>query len=279
MNKNLVALLLLLCLVIGCTNAPTGLRQPKGKVIGTVNQDRITNAELDYAAEQFRAEVSPTNLPKILDRMVSVILLSQEAVRRGLLNEEDVVAGLAWMERMYLANEIANRMAETVAPTAAEIADYFQRYRDQFTWGLKMMLMVLPDSVTAEATLTELKAGANFVKLARERSMDTSVINIPGYPTRGVGFSLGWSLKDEEQVFALNPGEISSVIATPVGYQIVKVVEKKRVTENPSFNEMTQFYINEALKVEKRRTAMDSLLNNLREKAKITLKPEDYQKR
>lgn len=279
MNKNLVALFLLLCFVIGCTNAPTGLRQPKGKVIGTVNQDRITNAELDYAAEQLRAEVSPTNLPKILDRMVSVILLSQEAVRRGLLNEEEVVAGLAWMERMYLANEIANRMAETVAPTAAEITEYFQRYRDQFTWGLKMMLMVLPDSVTAEATLTELKAGASFVKLARERSMDTSVINIPGYPTRGVGFSLGWSLKDEEQVFALNPGEISSVIATPVGYQIVKVVEKKRVTESPSFNEMTQFYINEALKIEKRRTAMDSLLNNLREKAKITLKPEDYQKR
>jgi hypothetical protein len=275
------ALLALLSFVfcLSCSNSPAGLHTPKGKVVARVNKDQITAPQVDYAAEQLRAQVSPSNLPKILDRMTSISLLAEEAVRRGYLKDEKVISGLAWMERMFLANELASRIAESIEPTPEEISTYFQQHRTDFTLGLKMMLMVLPDSITAEQTLTELKQGADFVRLARERSLDTSALNIPGYPTRGVGMSLGWNLRDEERVFALNPGEVSPVLATPVGYQIVKVLEKKKISENPTFNEITQYYISEALKSEQRRTALDTILNNLREKAKITLQPEEYSRR
>lgn len=279
MRKLLSIYFSLSVLLLGCTESPSGLRPPKGKVVAQVNRDQITAPQVDYAAEQLRAQISPGNLPKILDRMTSISLLAEEAVRRGYLKDEKVVSGLAWMERMFLANELAARIAESIEPTPEEISAYFQQHRTDFTLGLKMMLMVLPDSITAEQTLTELKQGADFVRLARERSMDTTALNIPGYPTRGVGMSLGWSLRDEEKVFALNPGEVSPVIATPLGYQIVKVLEKKKINENPSFNEITQYYISEALKSEQRRTALDSILNSLREKAKITLKPEEYNRR
>lgn len=278
--KNLLSIYFSLSVfLLGCTESPSGLRHPKGKVVAQVNRDQITAPQVDYAAEQLQAQVSPGNLPKILDRMTSISLLAEEAVRRGYLKDEKVVSGLAWMERMLLANEFASRIAESIEPTPEEISAYFQQHRTDFTFGLKMMLMVLPDSITAEQTLTELKQGADFVRLARERSMDTSALNIPNYSTRGFGRPLGWSLRDEEKVFALNPGEVSPVIATPLGYQIVKVLEKKKINENPSFNEITQDYISEALKSEQRRNALDSILNSLREKAKITLKPEEYSRR
>lgn len=266
-------------IVLACNKFPTGLHPPKGKVVAEVDRDRITAPQVDYAAEQLRVPVSPANLPKILERMSSISLLAAEAVRRSYLKDEKTISGLAWTERMFLANELAARIAEAVEPTPEEIAAYFQKHRNEFTLGLKLMLMLLPDSITAEQTLVELKQGSDFARLARERSMDTSVLHIPGYPTRGVGMSLGWNLRDEELVFTLNPGEVSPVLATPVGFQIVKVQEKKTINENPSFSEITQYYISEALKSERRRITLDSLLNALREKAKITLKPEEYPRR
>uniref|UniRef100_A0A7V3PU33 peptidylprolyl isomerase n=1 Tax=candidate division WOR-3 bacterium TaxID=2052148 RepID=A0A7V3PU33_UNCW3 len=263
-------------LSLGCNRSPADLQQPKGKVVGTVNSDRLTVPQVNYAAEQLRAEVNSTNLPKILDRMATVSLLAEEAVRRGMLKDEKVVSGLAWVERMYLASELASRIADTSEPAPAEVLKYFQEHKSEFGTGLKLQLMVLPDSTYAEQTLKELQAGADFLKIARERSMDTSFINVPGYPTRGVGLSLGWSLADEERVFSLKPGEISPVLTTQVGYQIVKVLERKTLNENPTMSEMTQLYISEALKEQRRRQTLDSLLTSLRARAKIVLKPEEY---
>ncbi len=266
----------LLVLSLGCQQSPAGLHTPKGKVVGMVQRDRLTVPQVNYAAEQLRAEVSAENLPKILDRMVTVSLLADEAVRRGMLKDEKVLSGLAWVERMYLASELVSRITESSGPSSAEVLAYFQQHKSDFGTGLKLQVMVLPDSAYAEQTLMELKAGADFVKLARERSMDTSVTSVPGYPTRGVGFSLGWSLADEEKVFSLKPGEISPVLATQMGYQIIKVLERKTLNENPTLNEITQLYISEALKDQRRRLTLDSLLNSLRSRAKIVLKPEEY---
>ncbi|MEO0019900.1 MAG: peptidyl-prolyl cis-trans isomerase [candidate division WOR-3 bacterium] len=272
----LILTFLTITLITGCQKSPSGLRAPQGKVIGTVNQDRITVPEVNYAAEQLRVEVTAANLPKILDRMVAVNLLAQEAIRRGFLKDEKVISGLAWNERLYLASELTSRIAETAEPTSGEILEYFQKHRDDFGLGLKMMLMVIADSVIAEQTRSELLAGADFAKLARERSLDTSYITVPGYPTRGVGMSFGWGLADEEAVFNLKPGEISPVIPTLVGYQIVKVLEKRVLTDNPALNQATQYYIGEALKEQRRRQVMDSLLTSLKEKAKVVLSPEEY---
>lgn len=274
-----LTVMLLAGLGVRCNPGAGGLHAPPGKVVAQVNHDRITAPQVDYAAEQMRAQVSPSNLPKLLDRMTTIALLAEEAVRRGYLKDEKVLAGLAWLERMYLANEFATRVAETIEPTPEEISAYFQNHREEFAQGLKIMLMVLPDSIIAEQTLAELQQGADFVRLARERSLDTSVLNVPGYPTRGLGLSLGWDLDEEERVFNLKPGELSPVIPTPLGYQIVKLIEKKRIVDSPSFNEITRMYISEALKAKKRQTLLDSIMNHLRENARITLKPEAYSTR
>ncbi len=271
-----VAIFLLLTVIPSACKESSDLRSPKGKIVGTVNGDNLTVPQVDYSAGQLRAEVTPSNLPKILDRMVSVSLMAQEAIRRGMLKEDRVVSGLAWLERMYLASELAEKIAGEIQLSPADLFNYFQQHKEEFGTGLKLQLMVLPESIYAEQTIAELKSGADFVKLARERSMDTSTITIPGYPTRGVGMSLGWSLKDEETVFSLKPGEISPVLSTILGYQIVRVVEKKAINANPTMNEITQLYISEALKEQRRREKLDSLLATLRQQAKVVLKPEEY---
>uniref|UniRef100_A0A7C4GIA8 peptidylprolyl isomerase n=1 Tax=candidate division WOR-3 bacterium TaxID=2052148 RepID=A0A7C4GIA8_UNCW3 len=273
--KRIVQVAMLVAVLAGCQSG-TGLRQAPGKAIGTVGGEKVTDLEVDYQAEQMRAAVSRDNIDELLDHMVTVTLLAQEAVRRGMLKDPATVAKLAWVERVFLASEVAQTFATGRKPTSGEILEYYNSRKDDFAHGLKLMLMVLRDSLVAEQTRAELLAGADFRRLALERSLDTSMLRVPGYPTRGVGMSLGWDLAEEEAVFDLKPGEVSPVIATPVGYQLVKLVEKKRVTDNPVFNEITQMYVEEALKTSRNRAAMDSVLTALRAAAKIELSPDAY---
>ncbi|MEO0085161.1 MAG: peptidyl-prolyl cis-trans isomerase [candidate division WOR-3 bacterium] len=270
------AVILAAALLSGCQSGPSGLRSAPGKTIGTVGGEKITEFEADYQAEQMRTAVSRDNIDELLDHMVTVTLLAQEAVRRGMLKDPATVAKLAWVERVFLASELAQNLATGRKPTSAEVLEYYNSRKDDFAHGLKLMLMVLRDSLIAEQTRAELLAGADFRRLALERSLDTSMLSVPGYPTRGVGMSLGWDLAEEESVFDLKPGEVSPVIATPVGYQLVKLVEKKRVTDNPVFNEITQMYVEEALRTSRSRAAMDSVLGALRAGAKIVLNPDAY---
>lgn len=274
-RTGLIALLAAVVLS-GCQSGASGLRQAPGKAIGTVGNERITDFEVDYQAEQLRASVSRDNIDELLDHMVTVSLLSQEAVRRGMMKDPATLAKLAWVERVFLASELAQGLATGRKPTSAEILEYYNSRKDDFAHGLKLMLMILRDSLVAEQTRTELLAGADFRRLALERSMDTSMLSIPGYPTRGVGMSLGWDLAEEEAVFDLKPGQISPVIASPVGYQLVKLVEKKRVTDNPVFNEITQMYVEEALKSFRSKVVMDSVLASLRAGVKVELNPDAY---
>lgn len=276
MTKTATVAILAVLLLAGCDRGAAGLRPAPGKVLGTVGSEKITDLEADYQAEQMRAAVSRDNISELLDHMVTVTLLAQEAVRRGMLKDPATAAKLAWVERVFLASEMAQSLATGRKPTSGEILEYYNSRKDDFAHGLKLMLMVLRDSLVAEQTRAELLAGADFRRLALERSLDTSMLSVPGYPTRGVGMSLGWDLAAEEAVFDLKPGEVSRVIASPVGYQLVKLVEKKRVTDNPVFNEITQMYVEEALKTSRNRAAMDSVLSSLRAGVKIELNPDAY---
>jgi parvulin-like peptidyl-prolyl isomerase len=76
----------------------------------------------------------------------------------------------------------------------------------------------------AKEILAELQQGADFAELARERSEDTM--------TRDEGGDLGWiplgvvAPELERSAFALQPGEISEVIAVGEGYHIIQVMER-----------------------------------------------------
>ncbi|CAN5576726.1 hypothetical protein BH09GEM1_BH09GEM1_44380 [soil metagenome] len=75
--------------------------------------------------------------------------------------------------------------------------------------------------VKAESILAELKAGADFEKLAKRESMD------PG--SKDNGGDLGWNRRGrmvpifDRWMFALTPGVLSPVVETPFGFHIIRV--------------------------------------------------------
>jgi peptidyl-prolyl cis-trans isomerase D len=83
----------------------------------------------------------------------------------------------------------------------------------------------------AEDVLKQLKAGADFGKLAEKNSEDSS--NAPK------GGDLGWFVHGQmvpefdKAAFALNPGQLSGIVTTEFGYHIVKVEEKDKARVKP----------------------------------------------
>ncbi|HRF49146.1 MAG TPA: peptidylprolyl isomerase [Anaerolineales bacterium] len=111
------------------------------------------------------------------------------------------------MRRDLLRAQMTAQVAGAVAPQAEQV---------------HALLILVGTEVQAQALLAGLRGGADFASYALENSLDAS--------SRVGGGDLGWFARGtltlpevEAAAFALQPGELSDVIATSLGYAIVRV--------------------------------------------------------
>ncbi len=115
-----------------------------------------------------------------------------------------------------------------------------------------------------EELLKQVKAGADFAKLAQENS---------GCPSSKQGGDLGYFGKGqmvkpfEEAAFAMKPGDVSGVVETQFGYHIIKLTEKKAAAKI-AFDEV-KAKIADSLKRKKVTEAINATLEDAKKKAKI----------
>jgi len=105
--------------------------------------------------------------------------------------------------------------------------------------------ILVADEATAQATLAELKAGADFATLAAQRSQDTG--------SAANGGDLGWTPRGEfvpqfeEAIFSL-PLNTPQIVQTDFGFHIVEVLERESQRPFSSFDDLrtrrnaSQFY-------------------------------------
>jgi peptidyl-prolyl cis-trans isomerase C len=261
----------------GCGSSQKSAPAMSGPVLVSVNGDKLTGPELDsLSPEGF--QVTRENLPKILDKWVSNTLMYQEALRRGVEKEPQIQAHLKRIERDYLVNELLDRITTNVKVGQDQEMLYFNQHKDEFSYEAKIARIVLADSLMAAQTLTELRAGADFAKLAKERSQDVALEagQESRYFARNVGDPrMGGDPAVAEAIFALSAGQISDVVPSQEGYQIIKLVDKKKVKADATFLEAKD-EIEAILSYRRSQAVVDSVLTSLREKAKIELKPDAY---
>jgi len=261
----------------GCGSSQKSGPALSGPVLVSVNGDKLTTPELDSLSPQ-GFEVTRENLPKILDKWVSNTLMYQEALRRGLEKEPQIQAHLKRLERDYLVNELLDRITTNVKVGQDQQMQYFNQHKDEFSYEVKIARIVLADSLTAAQTLAELRAGADFTKLAKERSQDVALEAgaESRYFARNVGDPrMGGDPAVAEAIFALSAGQITDVVPSQEGYQIIKLVDKKKVKADATFAEARD-EIEAILSYRRSLAVVDSVLTSLREKAKIELKPDAY---
>jgi parvulin-like peptidyl-prolyl isomerase len=177
-----------------------------------------------------------------------------------------------------LAQELVQKeVGSKITVTPGEMRDLYAKNKDQIISRRAAKLRVI--TVTKKADdkeqgaskiqdiLSRYRKGENFSELAKQYSED-------GYASEGgeMGFlSPGETLKEiDEVVFNLNPGDVSDVVESQMGYHIFKV-EEIREPRQLEFEEVGDF-LRQQLHMKKFEKALVEWLENKRENAYISYK-------
>jgi parvulin-like peptidyl-prolyl isomerase len=137
----------------------------------------------------------------------------------------------AWLAANgYSLEELKASLGEEIlaARTVQRIADEVPATAEQ----VHARHILVADEALAEELQSQLAGGADFATLAQTYSLDLS--------TRIAGGDLGWFARGtlttpelEAAAFALQPGEISAIVHSALGYHLIEVLERGEHTLSP----------------------------------------------
>jgi peptidyl-prolyl cis-trans isomerase C len=169
----------------------------------------------------------------------------------------------------------------SVRVSSEQVRDFYEKNREEFRHPAEIrasrILIRVPQQATpaerkaakqrADDLLAKLHAGADFAQLARANSQDSASAAHDG--------DLGYLEKGdmdpafEKQAFSLAPGQVSGVVATPYGFEIIKVTGRRGAGYRP-LGEVQDRIREVLLKSEKQERQAD-FVAQLRQKAKVEL--------
>ncbi len=184
--------------------------------------NRQVDAQIDYFMQQYGSK----------EKVEQIYGMSIERIKR--VSRENIKKDL-------LIRKLQEKKFGSVEASRKEIEEFYENYKDS--------LGVIPERVKiyhifknpkasdilkekykklAESILDSIKQGVDFSEMAKKYSED------PGSASQGG--DLGFVRKGifypefEAAAFALNEGEISNVIESPVGFHIIQLLEKRGET-------------------------------------------------
>lgn len=233
--------LVLIISITGCS---------KESVVAKIDNNVITKDELyNVLVEQ--------NGEQVLESLISEKVIELEAEKEKVeVSEEEIQKELDELKEAYGGEEVFNQAMTTygytlealkdnitmniklkklIEPTISiseeEISSYFEMNKETFSQEeqVKASHILVETEEKAKEVIEKLKAGEDFVELAKQYSLDESNKESGGE----LGFfSRGQMVTEfEEAAFSLNSNEISDPVKTDYGYHIIKSEEKKEAKE------------------------------------------------
>lgn len=222
-----IAILIIITLV-SCTQEPKD-------VIVKVNGSTLTKNEFQmYVTEENYRQLPEERIREFCETWADQEVLYLEAKRREIHKEDSISMVLNEYEKNLLAMELVRRGFGDATVPEEEIRQYFEKHKEEFLYAVKVAQIVLPSYESAQMTLDEIKAGADFYRLAKERSL-TRLENPenPMVVTELLQRGMIGDFAIEEKVFSMGQGELSEVIPYVQGtFLVVKIVEKKKIKSN-----------------------------------------------
>lgn len=240
----------------------------KGKIIAKAGNDVLTTEDLKRLIPP--SLIGSVDPQVVIELWVRRSLMYQEAKKRGIDKKDIVKQRIEEAKKDIVVQALMEEEVSKVFVTNKEVEDYFNKHKDEFLYEVKLSQIVLPDEITANEVYNQLKKGADFKKLAEQKSIDPMKGEESKYLPRGItdpGL--------EEIIFSLQPGEFTKPIQTPDGaWRIIKVVDKKKVKEKAELNEWKD-YIRTVLLTRKRQQRIMQLIDSLKNVYKVEIKPEN----
>jgi peptidyl-prolyl cis-trans isomerase C len=228
-------------------------------VVAHVNGTALHRSEvLDMARNlppQYQQEPLEKLYPALLNRLVEQTLLAQAGRKAKLAEEAGVKRRIAEAENEVIADAYIDQLLRkeiTEKKLRARYQDYVKHAPAREEVEARHILV--PTEKEANEIIAQLKKGADFATLAKEKTTDPA--------GKASGGDLGWFTKDEmvpefaNAAFKLKKGEFTQKpVKTQFGWHIIKV-ENRRAAKPPSYEqaapglarEMSQQIIAEQLK-------------------------------
>jgi peptidyl-prolyl cis-trans isomerase C len=229
--------LALAAFLVAPTSAPRA--QDADPVVARANGVDIRQSDLAVAEEEVGANMPQMSPDQKRDYLITylgdVIVLAQAAEQQKLADRDDVKHRLQF-ERNKVLMETLLQQAGTAAVTDDAMHKVYDDAVKQMPSEQEVHArhILVPTEDEAKAIEDQLKKGADFAALAKEKSKD---------PGASDGGDLGYFTKDQmvpefaEAAFKLDKGQISDPVHTQFGWHIIKV-EDKRTKPTPTFDEV-----------------------------------------
>jgi peptidyl-prolyl cis-trans isomerase C len=241
-GARLLGALALAALTAAFLTAPSAVvfAQDSDPVVARANGVDIRQSDLALAEDEVGSSIPQQLGPDqkrdyLITYLADVVVLAQAADQQKLGDRDDVKHRIL-LER----NKVLMEMLLQDAGKAAATDDAMHKVYDD---AVKQMgneqevharHILVPTEDEAKAIEAELKKGADFATLAKEKSKD---------PGAAEGGDLGYFTKDQmvpefaDVAFKLDKGQISDPVKTQFGWHIIKV-EDKRTKPTPTFDEV-----------------------------------------
>jgi len=256
---------------------------PKDSVIQQQALDwLIANTLLKQEAKKYTIEVKDDEVEAAINQLKKNFPTEEkfnEALQQEKLSmrqfRENIVVELKVQK--LLEQQVISQMPEIGTDEAKEYyEDNLEKFKQPTKARARHILFKVPDDASeteianirqkAESVLTKLKQGQNFEELASKYS------DGPAAKKGGdLGFfNRGDMLKEfDEVVFSLQPGAISNVVRTALGFHIIKLEELKEADQLPF--EKVEDDIKNFLKNVKSQQQFEDYINKLKQKSKIQI--------
>jgi peptidyl-prolyl cis-trans isomerase C len=212
--------------------------------VAIVNGTPISRTDYDVYVKSLlqgkaQTDLTPEQKSQVLDEMITMQLVSTQALKDGLEKDPDIAARLEILRMRVLADAESQKYLKGKEPTDSELhAEYDTAIAsmDKTEYHARHILVATKEQ--AEALIKKLKSGAKFEDVAKTESSDNSKTN---------GGDLGWFTLTRmvkpfgDALKGLKKGEITpEPVQTQYGWHIIKLEDTREVSPPPFEQVKTQ---------------------------------------
>ncbi len=246
-------------------SAPAALAEASGY--------KLTDHDFDVLLQMIpsvnKQTMTPQQKQQIIKNWMQVVVFSKEAETKGLDQDPVVVQQMEMFKKRLLFERYQKELLGQVKVSEEETRKYFEDNKAQFqTPGqVRVSRILVPTKEKADEVRQALAQGVPFEQLAREQSTDGV--------SKQQGGDIGWVKPDHKEVDlvraiqTLEPNQISEPFSTPVGWQVVKVTDKRPAVQKDYAD--VEKTISQQLLVKKQREILEATASELSKKYEVKI--------
>ncbi|RPI23713.1 MAG: hypothetical protein EHM61_19080 [Acidobacteria bacterium] len=234
---------------------------------------RLTPADFDLLLKMLPS-VNPQTLTapqkqQLVKNWMQVVAFSEEALAQGLDKEPGLDEQIEMFKKRLLFERYQKHLLSQVEVSEEEVRKFYEENRSsyQVPGQVRVSRILLPTKEKADEVRRALSEGVPFEQLAKERSTDGV--------SKEQGGDLGWVKPGhkepdlERMAQALEPNQISEPFATNVGWQVIKVTDKRPAVQKEYAD--VQKVIQQQLTVKKQREVLEAAANDMFKKYDVKI--------